>query len=135
MPKNVAPREFLGPRQMMALRVLAGGGSTAEAATAAGVNVRTAERWMTQQEFKKALRRMQTDVLGSIASRLVALAKTSVETLHELLEDTKTSHALRARVAIAALDAAMKWHEATAIEERLTAVEEILLRTNVRRVL
>jgi len=119
---------------MTALRVLASGGSTAEAAAAAGVNVRTLERWLTQKEFKNALRTMQAVVLDSIASRLVGLARTSVETLHELLKDTKTSHALRARVAIAALDAAMKWHEATAIEERLTAMEEILLRTNVRRV-
>ena len=126
MPKNAAPGEFLSPRQVTALQVLAGGGSTSEAATAAGVNIRSVERWMRQKEFRNALRTTQAAVIDSIAARLVALAKVSVETLHDVLSDKEASHSIKVRVAVAALEAAAKWHQATAVEERLAAVEEVL---------
>ncbi len=126
MSKNDGPAFVFRPNQLNALQVLASGGNAAEAAVAAGVAVRTVERWITGKEFKKALSTTQTEVLNSIASKLVALAKTSVESLSEILSDKETSRSIKVRVAVAALEAAVKWRQAVALEERVAAVEEVL---------
>jgi len=54
MPHRVMSE--LSPRQRKALEILVVGGTTAEAATAAGVHVRTVQRWLHRDEFREALK-------------------------------------------------------------------------------
>ena len=124
MTGNVALDEALQPRQLVALKTLARGGTTADAAAAAGKSTRTVERWLARPGFKDALRDMQTAVLRSVAAQLAGLACRAVHTLESLLAGESTSDAVRLRAAIATLDAAAKWREALSMEQRLAALED-----------
>ena len=125
---NVASQNALRPRQVAALEILVSGGNMTEAAKAAGISPRTLERWLTRPEFSGALQAMQTTVLKSITSRLTGLAGKAVDTLAELLSGEGVLDAIKARVAVAALDSVMKWHQGMALEERLATIEKEVTR-------
>lgn len=125
---NVASRNALRPRQVAALEILVSGGNMTEAAKAAGISPRTLERWLTRPEFSGTLQAMQTTMLKSITSRLTGLAGKAVDTLAELLSGEGVSDAIKARVAVAALDSVMKWHQGMALEERLATLEKEVTR-------
>ena len=123
MSGNVATEKVFKPNQLIALQILACGGSLTEAAGAARVTVRTLGRWMTRPDFVKSLRDMRVTALKHIASRLVGLAGSAVDTLAGILTSEAASDSVKVRVAIATLDAAVKWRDATEVEERLAMLE------------
>ena len=133
MSGNVAVEEVFKSNQLIALQILACGGSPTEAAGAARVTVRTLGRWMTRPDFVKSLRDMRVTALKRIASRLVGLAGSAVDTLAGILTSESASDSVKVRVAIATLDTAVKWNEATEVEERLAILEKDVKRLRRQR--
>lgn len=119
----------LSPRQAKALEVLVSGGSTSEAATAAGVSVRTIQRWLHREDFKQALRQAQAEVMEALTRRLRALGTRAVETLGQVMGDKLAPPSSRVSGAKCVLESIFRLTELEKmreLEERISAIEQRL---------
>ncbi len=103
---NLDAEAVLTPRQNKALDVLLSGGSTVEAASAAGCCRQTVSVWINRNaRFMAALGMAQAATRQSLQSRLVTLATKAADTLAEVMEDPDTVPGDRIRAAGKLLDA------------------------------
>ena len=75
----------LTPKQIIAVEATAAGASLAEAATAAGVALRTVSRWRGDPAFLAAVRMSAEAVTADARRALAALASEAVEALGRVL--------------------------------------------------
>lgn len=113
----------LSPRQSTAAAALLAGATQEDAASAAGVSRSTVGRWQRQHEFRRALADGQTVIIEAAARRLVGRLAVAVDVATALLEDVTAPAAVRLSAARLLLDMAGRYHELTAIERRLSALE------------
>lgn len=92
----------LSAAQQRAVLALIDGGSTNEAATAAGVTPRSIRRWLASDDFRAAYRAASRTAAGEALSRLLSAQSRAVGTLVDCLG--APSHATRVRAARALLE-------------------------------
>jgi hypothetical protein len=100
---------------------LASGQSVKDAARTAGLGERTAYRRVADPAFRQAVSQARADLLARAVGVLADGATEAAETLRALLK--ADSDSVRARAAVALLDAAMKGVELSDLAERLAALE------------
>jgi len=125
----------LSPKQAKALEVLVSGGTTAEAATAASVHVRTVQRWLHKEEFREALRQGQAEVMEALTRRLRSLGTRAVETLAEVMgarDAPPSSRVSGAKCVLESIFRLTELEKVRELEERISAIEQ-RLNANDRR--
>jgi len=101
---------------------LVSGASQEEAAQAAGMSVRTAQRRMADEAFVEVLDALRRETVRAVADRLKAAATKSVETLIEM-QDPQYPPGVRVRAATAVLDQLTRYQRSAEFDERLAALE------------
>jgi len=106
----------------MAVEVLAAGGTSTEAASAAGVTVRTIRRWRNDEPpFADAIEEGRALMLAEAAGLLAAATTVAAGRLAEIIESGEERHALAASRVV--LDMAARYRSDRAIEDRIEALE------------
>ena len=100
---------------------LAAGRPMGEAAAAAGMSERTASRRRNSQEFRELMERIAQNRSELIAAQLNALSGKAVETLDELMDETKTDW-VRLQALKTVLSVSMRYQQHT-WEPRVAALE------------
>lgn len=109
-------------KRRLAVLELIAGGSRPEAAKAAGVSLRTVERWLADPATRAEVEAGRRAAYAEALDLLKAGAVRAVESLAGLLASRNESIRLRAAGEI--LAAAMKAHETGEIEARIAALEK-----------
>ncbi len=105
-----------------AVEVLAKGGSTAVAASAAGVDERTVRRWKADEvRFADAIEDVRSMMIAEAAGLLAAESCAAVVRLGRIIEGGRDDHALSACRAV--LDMASRYRNDQALEQRITSLE------------
>src|SRR5712672_1093194 len=94
----------LSPVQAQVIEALAQGQTVSAAAEKAGVHRTTIHHWIRNQpQFKAAVRTAQSEYAAEVNDGIHELAAHALLTLHELLQDPATPHAVRLKTALAIL--------------------------------
>jgi len=105
-----------------AAAVLAGGGTTADAARAAAVTPRTVRKWRADEPpFADAIDDGRSRMLSESAGLLASATADAARKLAELIETGAEHHQLRAAQIV--LDQAARYRTDRAIEDRIQALE------------
>ncbi|HRF47555.1 MAG TPA: hypothetical protein PLC98_08010 [Anaerolineales bacterium] len=115
-------------RQRNAIGALLTSRTVQEAAKAAGAGEKTIRRWLDDRNFVAAIEAARAEALKVVLQRLSSLAVTAVETLEAVMLSSAAPHSAKVRAANATLTNLLKVREITAIEERITRLEERLNR-------
>lgn len=105
-----------------ALAALIGGATRGAAAAAAGVSMRTLERWLADPGFKAELEAGRRAAYDAALAALKGAAGRAVETLAGLLNSKRESE--RRHAAAVILSYAFRAHETGELEARLEALEK-----------
>lgn len=124
MAKIDATENELKSQQFRAVTALVTTGSVPTAAEAAGVSLRTLQRWMALPTFRQELQNAEAEVLRTAARRLGTLAQKALGVLEEVMGNKKAADSPRIRAANVVLDTCMRWREQVMIEERVQALEQ-----------
>lgn len=114
---------ILTPDRRRAIDCLLATGDQQQAAAAAGVTDRTIRRWVLEPAFAAALQTAQDQQLDRVTGDLVRAAGGAVALLEATINNTDAALGLRLQAARTLLDAALRWRELRAIEQRLAALE------------
>jgi len=98
--------------------------TVAAAARRAGLSERTLWRYLSDAEFKQALRERQDKATSALGAALTGLSDKAIETLTELLEDTETPPSVQARVALSVVKQRGDLIELADLSERISRLEE-----------
>jgi len=98
--------------------------SVKDAASEAELSERTVYRYLSEREFRAALRRRQDEVLSSVTAALVGAAEEAVETLRAVMLDESESGSVRVRAARELLRAMRRSVELEALADRVRLLEE-----------
>jgi len=94
----------LSPVQAQVIEALAQGQTVTAAAEKAGVHRTTIHNWIRNQpQFKAAVRTAQAEYAAEVNDGIHELAAHALLTLHDLLRDPATPHAVRLKTALAIL--------------------------------
>src|SRR5260221_7433647 len=94
----------LSPVQAQVIEALAQGQTVTTAAEKAGVHRTTIHHWVRNQpQFKAAVRTAQAEYASEVNDSIHELAAHALLTLHDLLRDPATPHAIRLKTALAIL--------------------------------
>jgi hypothetical protein len=105
-----------------AAQVLASGGSASEAAAAAGVSLRTVQRWRSDEpEFVEAVDEGRAQMLAEAAGLLAAETMRAVTKLGEIIESGEERHALTASRVVLAM--ASRYRLDQVLEQRIRDLE------------
>jgi hypothetical protein len=117
----------LTTKQAAAIAALLEGNTKTAAATAAGVTMRTLQRWLNEPAFTAELRAGSDGAIRAAVARLSAAADASIEAI-ENVRDTPTTPgaAVKLRAADALLNHALRIREHADILERLSELERRL---------
>jgi hypothetical protein len=118
--------------QKKAAEVLLGGGSTSQAAQAAGVGQSTIYRWKQKGAFILALRAHDTDGLHRKVKSFSDLVDRGIEVLFDILDSHKESTTNKLRAIRIATQQYKGLTELTELAERLEAIEEWIAEQNDR---
>jgi hypothetical protein len=117
--------EELTPKQCIALTCLAAGSSNQQAASAAGVALRTVEGWKANPQFKKMLRTAVNQMLDAALAELVAGSGDAARELKSIINDPETPSRIKIRAIEVLFENCVKvksWY----LEDRLNTVEVVL---------
>ena len=114
----------LTPRQHRAVESLTVCTSIPSAAKHAGVGKRTLYRWLQQEEFQSAVRRVRQLSLTQLATHLQHMAGRGAGTLNEIMEDKNATSASRVSAARYSMEMFYKAATLEDIMERLMTVEK-----------
>ncbi|MBX3057456.1 MAG: hypothetical protein KF770_13390 [Anaerolineae bacterium] len=120
----------LNAKQRRAIEKLAAGGDKAAAAKAAGVSIRTLDRYLGEPTVRAALDRATGQVLNDATRRMIAGLDTAVSTMLDLVENAKTPAAVKLRAAVAIVECALKLQDAHDLAQRVARLEELLHEQN-----
>ena len=118
-------------KRRLAVLELMAGGTRPEAAKAAGVSLRTVERWLADPATKTEIEAGRRAAFAEALELLKAGAVRAAVALAGLLNSRNESIRLRAAAEI--LAAAMKAHETGELERRLEALEKTAAEITDRR--
>src|SRR6266568_7805379 len=94
----------LSPVQAQVIKALAQGQPVSAAAEKAGIHRTTIHHWIRNQpQFKAAVRTAQSEYAAEVNDGIHELAAHALLTLHDLLRDPATPHAVRLKTALAIL--------------------------------
>lgn len=114
----------LSARQYRALEALLGGATKSDAATAAGVDPRTLNRWMNEDVlFWNTLQDESRKTVFDATRRLTAAMQSAVSVMMEVMEDGDAPAAVRLRAAQVVTETAVKLIETNDILRRLDELE------------
>lgn len=116
-------RHETAPKQAVAAAILAGGGTNAEAAAAAGVHLRTVARWRTDAAFMADVRRLTAGALDTASRVLAGGAANAARYLVSVADGTAEGDAHRVNAARLVLTMAPTLRDAVELEARLSALE------------
>lgn len=123
----MADSNTINANQVKAVEALLTGATNDQAAQAAGVHVRTVQRWLTENAFCRALRQGQRQLLDSALRRLVSLESEITHTQRTIMIDKDAPPQVRLRASQLLRDGLYRGIE---IHE-LTTATEILETANV----
>lgn len=110
--------------RLLAIELLAKGACHRDAASGAGVDKRTIQRWLEEPEFRDDITKFRTELLTSAAGMLCSAANNAVKVLDDLLKDG--SSAIKLGAARAILDSVIRVRELTVVEGRVAELEQKL---------
>ncbi|WP_036489725.1 helix-turn-helix domain-containing protein [Myxosarcina sp. GI1] len=114
--------EELKASELIAIAALASGKTINQAATEAGVNERTIDRWLKKPEFKAELRSIVTTTYRSQLNQLQSLLCRGIERLSQILDDEQTTAPDIIRTVHLLLSAADRYQESS-LTERVENLE------------
>ncbi len=124
MSENVRETARLSAKQHRALEALLSGMTKGDAATAAGVNPRTLNRWMNEDVlFWDTLQGESQKTVFDATRRLTAAMDTAVTVMTAVMQDDDAPAAVRLRAAQVVTDTAVKLIETSDILRRLDELE------------
>lgn len=116
----------LTAKQARAIAALITQSSQQEAAEAAGVGLRTLERWLAEDStFQAALLAAEVTLIDDATRRLLRLQATAIERIETLMTGATIPAAVQLRAAESLLDHALRWRELRNVETRLAALERL----------
>ena len=118
----------LTPAQRHAITAIMTTRTVTAAAEKAGVPLRTLTRWLTRDDFQAALHAAEADLVAGTVRMLLAASGQAVATTTTVLTDKATADGVKLRAADLILTHGGRWYEVRSLEERLTALEEEVLR-------
>ena len=98
--------------------------SIAEAAQVAGIGQRTLYSWLNEKDFQELYRAARREVVGQALAQLQRVSSLAVNTLSEIMSDTKAPATSRVSASKAVLELAVKAVELEDIMARLERLEE-----------
>jgi hypothetical protein len=110
------------PQKDAVALALASGRTIKEAAKAGGTSERTAYRYLADDDFRRQVTELRTEMLSQATGRLSEAASGACIVLILLLGSK--SEAIRLRAARTILDLLPKFNDASTINERLEALEK-----------
>ena len=116
----------LTPKQKAAIAALLVAKNQAQAASIAGVKMRTLSRWLTLPEFREELTKAESEAINEAARRLTGLASKAIENLEMMLSDPVLPAQQRIYVSKILLDGLLKVRELAVLEERISRLEEVI---------
>ena len=117
----------LTTKQRRAVDALLSGANRDQASAAAGVSVRTLDRWRGElPAFQDELRRRGREAVEGAAWRLRDSMKDAADVLTALMQDQEAPASVRLRAAQAVIDSGLKVIEAADILDRLEALEAVI---------
>lgn len=116
----------LNLRQEKYLLALLTNSNVAEASKQAGINERTAYKYMNDPVFKEQQRKVMRGLLSTVTGRLQYEATKSVDVLADIRDDEKAPPYTRVEASKILLEMAYKSFELEDVQERLERVEEFI---------
>lgn len=113
----------LNEKQKRAIAAMLSAGTVSEACKIADVPRRTLYRWMENPTFAQALKAAEAETIKGASRRLSWVANKAAARVECLMDDSTAPPSVQLRAAQIALESAIRWREATDIEERLAALE------------
>jgi len=111
------------------LQALACGATVENAARKAGITERTAYRRLADPAFAKQVQDQRAEMVQRTLGMLTGAGMTSVKTLVDLQQDAAVTPGVRRRAARDVLELAMRYRESGTWEERIAALESLLVQT------
>src|SRR5438034_3274293 len=111
------------------LQALACGATVENAARKAGITERTAYRRLADPAFAKQVQDQRAEMVQRTLGMLTGAGMTSVKTLVDLQQDAAVTPGVRRRAARDVLELAMRYREGGTWEERIAALESLLVQT------
>jgi len=125
MSKNVQEK-LLSSKQRVAANVLIRGGSKDKAAKAAGVTVRTIDRYLQDDTFSRYLRDGASQAMQSAAMKITALLDLALNVLYESMTTPGERQGIKLRAANYTIGHAIKLIEIQEVLDRLERIESSL---------
>ncbi len=92
------------------------------AAKKAGIGERTLYTWLTDKDFRAALREAEREVLDTVTRRLTAGQTLALDTLEKLIQSAR-HESTKLTACVSWLNMFIKYRDMKDIDERLTALE------------
>ena len=118
----------LTPAQRRAITAIMTTRTVTAAAEKAEVPLRTLTRWLAKDDFQAALHAAEADLVAGTVRMLLAASGQAVATTTTVLTEADTPVFARLKAADLILSHGGRWYEVRSLEERLTALEEEVLR-------
>jgi phage terminase small subunit len=122
MSPDVA-KQNLTAKQRRAADVLIAGGSKERAADAAGVTVRTIERYLNEPVFAEAIRDGARQAMQKTAMRITSLLDLALSVMYETMTDPGQKSGIKLRAANYTITHAIKLMELSDVLTRIEAIE------------
>jgi len=127
MSENDPNTGNLSSHQTKVLDCLATGATKEQAATIAGVTVRTVNRWIAEDEtFKAALDELTQTAVNEAAFNLSAMLTKANKAIEGILDNAKSKDGDKLRAASMVYETYIKIQEFSELDGRLKAIEERL---------
>jgi phage terminase small subunit len=118
--------QALSVKQEQLIAALLAGANIQVAASTAGVNEKTADRWLKLPHVQQALKDAQRALFDESLNSLMLGASEAVNTLTALMKDSEVPPGNRIRAAQIVLEQAIELHKMSELEARLAELEQLV---------
>lgn len=125
--KQIEANLEISPEQAQLIEALFSSKNRKAAAVACGISTPTMYRWMANPAFQQALADAERQTVKDAVTRLTAEMGRSIDTLIELRQDGVRADAVRLKSAVALIQLGREMRESMLIEERLEALEDLVV--------
>ena len=130
MAKNGAK---IDRKRELAIVALLTSATQESAAKKSGVALSTLRRWLADEDFQEDYRAARQTALTQATTYLQGVAADAIETLHVIMLDAEAPANARVTAARSVIELALKTAEMNTLEERLTALEQMVPSNTGRR--
>jgi len=121
-------------RQRKAINAILAYPTLSQASQASGIPYRTLWRWVHEnQAFKDALQEAESQVLNDAMRRLLGMQGKAIDTLESILTNPASRQSDRLKAVELALSHVLKLRTATTIEEKLKALQSVIVELESNR--